>query len=673
MTQTRKHTALLAVLAATLTAAAQTTADHTPPLRGETMVVQEPRLSADADGTTRVQLDDPAVPLTQSLGNLSGRVANLHINTGGAGSYGDLFTLRGLANTPYFSDPSVTLYFDDIPLGSSFTYPTTLFGFGSATIYRGPQATAFGRGGEAGVLVFESTEPSATAGGELRGSIGNFHARSAALTARTGKNETADATVSASFNERDGYITNTQLNARVDDYESAAASARVRYRPTQTSELTLQLLGSRLRNGAQPLVPLGGPLFTVDRTAEGRTEIDFGAIAGKAAFDTDLGRLTATTSYTDFTLDPYNNQLVLPPSLNSSVTLKQRGWNEEIRLTSATGSAFAWNAGLWYSDSQTRGGVNRALTGLFPIEISSYELDTEQFAFFGQIDVVARQDWRVTLGLRAEQVKKSFDRSEVVPSPGNYQSDRTFKALLPKLTVSYALSSDTTASASVSAGTKPGGWSAFTGSPSLARFAAEETVAFEAGIDTTLAAKTVKLAARAFYYDIDNYQIERSFTFTDYLVVNAPRARSLGAELEATWRPIPELTVAASLGLTEITLREFTDPFTQINYSGKRAPYAPTYDANLSVTYRHASGWFAGAEAAFAGKTFYDESESAAFAQDARGTLNARIGFDAPRWRVSLFGENLTDEEYYSLIIPGVGHAVPGAPRIYGVEAVIKW
>jgi outer membrane receptor for ferric coprogen and ferric-rhodotorulic acid len=99
----------------------------------------------------------------------------------------------------------------------------------------------------------------------------------------------------------------------------------------------------------------------------------------------------------------------------------------------------------------------------------------------------------------------------------------------------------------------------------------------------------------------------------------------------------------------------------------------PAFDANLSVVYRDPSGWFIGAEAAFAGETFYDESETAAFAQDDRVIVNARAGFDAPRWRVSVFGENLAEEDYYSLIIPGVGHAVPGAPRTYGIEAVLKW
>jgi outer membrane receptor protein involved in Fe transport len=659
---------IASALAATAQTAATPAGDNDPVIRADTVIVEEPRITADAAGVTRVRLDTIATPTAQSLSSLSGRVANLHINTGGAGSFGDLFTLRGLSNTPYFSDPSVTVYFDDLPLGSSFTYPTGLFGFATATVHRGPQATAFGRGGAGGVLVFNSSTGGDALTGELRASVANHDARSAALIART-----ADASIAASFSERDGYITNTTLGRTVDDQESAAVSARVRFHPSATTELSLQLLGSRQRNGAQPLVPLGGPLYSVARDGEGETHTDFGGLAFKAAFDTSIGRLSATTSYTDWELNPFRNYLVLPPDLDSQITQTQRAWNEEIRLTSAANAARAWSVGAWFSETRTEGDVNRAIPNLFPIEVSNYRLDTQTIALFGQIELISAQDWTLTAGLRAEQVKKDFDRTETVPAPGRYTKDRTFAVLLPKLTASYAISADTTATAAVSFGTKPGGWSAFTGNAALARFDAERTVAFETGIDTSLANKTVNLAARAFVYDIRDYQIERSFTFTDYLVVNAPRARSVGAEIEASWRPVPAWTFAATLGVTEITLREFTDPFTATNYTGRRAPYTPAYDANVTITYRDPSGWFVGAEATFTGKSFYDESEAAAFAQEARATLNARLGYDAARWRVALFGENLTKEDYYTLIIPGVGHGVPGAPRTYGVEAVVKW
>ena len=675
MTRTLRFSAPFIALTIASMALAQTKAEA-PITRGAPVVVEETRLTADAAGSTLVRFDDTAPPATLSLESLASRVANLHVAAGGAGSYGDIFTLRGLANTPYFSDPSVTLYFDDIPLGSSFTYPTVLFGFASATIFRGPQGTAFGRGGEGGVIALTSAEPGAQAAGEIRGSFGNDNSRSAALTARSTRGETVDATVSLSLNRRDGYIFNQQLGTHVDDQNTSAASARVRVRPTAASEVTLQLLGSRHHDGAQPLVPLGGPLFTVARGREGATAIDFGAAAIKGAFDTPLGRLTATTSYTDWSLNPYDNRLILPPTLDSKILQDQRTWSEELRLAPDPHAAIAWRAGAWWSDATTDGSANRGLafpTFTLPTEVSHYRLTARSAAIFGDATVAPATGWRVTLAMRAEETKKNFSRSQTVPGSGYFAGKKTFDALLPKITATYAITAETTGSATLALGTKPGGWSAYTASATLAPFKAERATTFETGIDTALADKTVKLAARVFVYEIHNYQIERSFNASDYLVVNAPRARSVGGELEATWHPAPAWTLAATLGVTDVTLRSFTDPFTLKSYAGNHAPYAPAYDAHLSAAWRDGHGWFEAIELAATGKTFFDESENSLFAARAHLVANARLGYDTPRWRMTAYGENLGDTQYAALIIPGVRHQAPGAPRTYGLEATWKW
>lgn len=667
----RRFSVILLLSAAALKA--QSTGDTSAVVRGEPVIVEESRLTTDAEGTTRVSLEDRSQINLPTTSGLSGRLANFHVSSGGAGSFGDLFSVRGLSNTPYFSDPAVTVYLDDLPLPSSFTYPNSLFGFSGATLFRGPQGSTFGRAGEVGVLVLQSTEPSREPTGELRGSFGNFDSRSVALAVRSARRETVDANVSVSFAQRDGYIRNTQLNQAVDDADSLSASARLRFRPTPTSEWTLQLLGSRQRNGAQPLVPLGGPLYRVSRGREGETEINAGGAALKGTFQTSLGTLCSTTSYTEWSLDPFTNRLVLPPTLDSSLVQRQRAWNEELRLASGPRDPMPWLIGAWFSTTRTRSEVLRAIPNLFPIEGSQSEVHARTYALFGQATVFRINPWSITAGLRLEGTKKDFKRLETIPMPGNYSDDRTFHAVLPKLTAEYQISEDTNATVSLSAGAKPGGWSAYTDKRSLARFDQERMIGIEAGVDRILAEKTVTLAARTFLYSIRDYQIERSFTTTDYLVVNAPRARSVGGELEASWRPHPNWSFAATLGVTEVTLRRFVDPFTGTNYAGNRAPYAPSYDANLSATFHDRRGWFATAEVSSIGKTFYDESEDPSFAQRARTVANARIGFDTPRWRVSVFGENLFDAHYYSLIVPGVGHGAPGAPRTYGIEAAVKW
>ena len=64
---------------------------------------------------------------------------------------------------------------------------------------------------------------------------------------------------------------------------------------------------------------------------------------------------------------------------------------------------------------------------------------------------------------------------------------------------------------------------------------------------------------------------------------------------------------------------------------------------------------------------------------DAYALVNGRIGVigNDGQWEVSIFGENLTDEEYFlsSFTVPEQQStaAYPGTPRFYGVEGKVRF
>ncbi len=609
-----------------------------------------------------------------SWDRVASQVANFQVEAAGQGSFGAIYSLRGLANTPYFSDPAVTLYFDDIPLSSSFTYPTELFGFASAAVFSGPEPGEFGRAGDGGVIVFTLAPPTSRVAGELRAGVGDYDALSAAVEAAGAEGDRADVSVAAAYSRREGYIENTEIGQRVDDLRAESAFARQRFRPTVESELSLEILADRHRDGAQPLVPLGGPLYTVERSREGDTDTDMFGAALKGTFDTGAGRLSTTTSYTDWRLDPYDDWLVLPPPLDSHLTQDQESWNEELHFAGIPGDVFSWSLGAWLSAGDTTGAVDRTIAGLIPFEDSEYHYTKHDGAVFGEAVVTPAPPWRLSLGARVEQVEEDYSQGEQVPTPGlGFHFTRSGGVFLPRLAVTRLIGPGTTADASVSFGSRPGGFAAYTFNPALIPFAAEHTAALEAGLKSSPAGKSLVLSARAFAYAITNYQIERSFSPSDYFVATAPRARSLGAELQATWRPSPAWTVGASAGLDDVTLEEFRDPLTGVSYAGNRAPYAPAFTAGLNVAYRSAAGWFAAGDAIATGRTFYTEQEDSAFSQGAYGVINARAGFDSRRWRITLYIDNVADQGYYTLIIPGVNSASPGAPRTVGTELAAKF
>ena len=646
-----------------------------PILRAPSVVVEAPQLKADASGVTQLAFEQDTPVTGLGWDALSHGVAGLNISSSGAGSYGSLFALRGLSNTPYFSDPAVTVYFGDIPLASSFMNPTSLLGFVSSSVYRGPQQESlFGRVGEGGVIVMNQALGMSQAGGVVSLLGGNHSARSAEVESWTGATATADSIVSVGYTSRAGYISNTLLGQRVDNQEQSTLSTRTRWRPNSTTEISFQLLESRIRDGAQPLVPLSGPLFSVSRVVEGVTDINSLGAAFKGVFNTTHGKLTTVTSYTDWGMDPYSNYLVLPPALDSTIHQKQKTWNEELHYVLLPTDGFTGQVGAWFSDAKTDEYLVRTIYTYIPYQTTSYAIKSKTMAVFGQLGYTLSPGWELIAGLRLESNVKDFSRAEKIPNPAlGLTSSGTYNAFLPKLELKRTIDQDTNATLSITTGAKPGGFSGFTEVLSLSPFAAEHTQAFEAGIDHSVNKGEFTIALRAYDYLIKNYQIERSFSVPAYIVANAPKAHSLGGELEVSYHPASAWTVTGVLGITDITLTQFNDPLTGINYSGDRAPYAPTYNANLDITYHPHQGFFAGVDASATGKTYYNEQQSSRYAQNAYMLLNAKLGYDTDRYQIFVFSSNITNEGYYALIIPGVGHGVPGAPVTVGAQLTLKY
>jgi iron complex outermembrane receptor protein len=639
------------------------------------VIVNATPLSSDSAGVTTLDLQPETGPAAGSWDVLSRSVANLHIADSGAGGYGSLFSLRGLANTPYFSEPSVTVYLADIPLPSSFTYPMGLFGFNSVSVYRGPEGTEFGRATDGGVILFSPDTSARAEGGELFAGFGSYDARQAATSVHSAQSGMADAEVDADFSARNGYITNQELGIRVDDQENEDLFARLRLRPAKGAELTLEILRTRARDGAQPLVPLGGPLFEVNRAQEGVTDLDSVGAALKGSFSLpDSATLTAVTSYTAWQMNPYQSFLVLPPPLENRILQDQKRWNEEIHLQSDPHSKLRGAMGVWLSKGTTDNGVDRAIPDLFPIEVSGFEERDQTAALFGSATYTLNQSWQIVAGLRAETTYKDFMRTEEVPTPGLvYIGDGRYDGILPKVALDWTINPTSHVEASVADGLRAGGFASYTDKPALIPFSSEHSTAFSVGWDTSFAQNSADVAIRAFYDQITNLQIERSFSQTDYLVATAPRAHSTGAEIEGRWHPSPQWTIGTSAGWTYVRLDQFFAPLTGQNESGMTAPNAPQFNADLEATFRPGGGWFAAGQLSAVGRTYFDELETAKYTQDAYALVGLRAGYEAARWSFTVYGENLADKGYYSLIIPGVNSGDPGSPRTFGVKLALRF
>jgi outer membrane receptor protein involved in Fe transport len=613
--------------------------------------------------------------VSSGLADIARHTAGFTVSDPGARGFGLITTLRGLGNTPYFSDSSAPIYLDDIPLANAFTFPTGLYDLAGIALHRGPQAaTLFGRAGDAGVIQLLTAQPGTGTTARATFSAGNYGLHSFSAGIQSAPTGPADVSAALNASQRDGYIRNSQLNQNVDDRESLSGRFRLRYRPTADLEISLHVLGQRSRDGAQALVPLGGPLYVVTRGQEGETDTDFGAVALGLSRKLPDGTLSATTSYSKWDMSPYANRLVVFGGFDfdSAVTQSQRTFTEEIRFTNEQ-----YSGGAFWSTSRTRGGADRVFSG-FPIERSAFTTDADTLALFGRASFVPAPGWFITPGLRVERTAKDFERSETIPASAVLHRDDTWSAFLPSVAVGRKLDETTDFTLTLARGFKAGGYSAYTGRSDLAGFGPQRTWSLEAAFSTTPTGSPLTYTARAYTSRVSGYQIERSFavpgSYTDeYLVVNADRARVLGFELESVWRAGHDVTVTLAASVSRATLEDFTDPFTGSNYSGNQAPYAPAGNGWLRLDYRPATGFFAGAGLAWTGTTYYDEQETAFFAQRSYTLLEADAGYAFTRGELHLYGRNLGNKEYYSSITPGVGHATPGAPLTWGAELSLHW
>ena len=99
-------------------------------------------------------------------------------------------------------------------------------------------------------------------------------------------------------------------------------------------------------------------------------------------------------------------------------------------------------------------------------------------------------------------------------------------------------------------------------------------------------------------------------------------------------------------------------------------PSAPEQTLNLSVTnqFSDALSWTAGLT--HVGKIHYLDQTATDTINDSYTLWNASISYSARDWEVSVFGTNLSDEEYYSSLVTSLTGApgVVGSPRVIGLS-----
>ena len=612
--------------------------------------------------------------------------------------FSNLVNIRGIGSSSALISPSVNYYIDGVPV------PARMFDmpFGNVErieVLRGPQGTHFGLNSQAGAVSIVTADPAESFGGSAGILYGSHGRKEIDATVEGPLNDMVSGRLSGRLTDFDGDLTNILWSAPgvissadevLRERTYGSLSGKLLFDFDDAGKLTLGATWARDRQNPTTGVWLDDPGFprnaynplpqleseTATFSAKYERELEgarFTSLSGYAYYDTRLeadivdGFLgNAQTGAPGFMLQT--------PGLNVRRIDEHSGqFNQEFRLDGETDGGTRWVAGI--SGFHSHFVSTTDITSL-AMANGSYRgrIDTTNLAAFGEVTVPLTERLNWIGGLRLTYERKDFDGLFLGRNGARArfteggEEDYLFPTGRTGLT--YALTDDVTAFATIARGEKTGGYLFYNqfaplGIP-LDPYKSAETWSYETGVKSAGLGDWLDLSGSVFYNDTKNEQL---FTYNPVLgrfsVQNAD-TRSYGAELEAIARPTDAISLGASLALLSA---EITGGNALIK--GNDVPYAPSFSTMLHAEYRHdmALGAHEGeaylrGEWSYTGSRTIDPANSRTL--DGYALANLRAGWQGQRWQIATAVENLFDESYVTSGFQA-GTSPTGAPVFAGI------
>lgn len=623
------------------------------------------------------------------LQDMAGLAPNLGTSNSDTRGFGDVVSLRGVSNSIFFSAPAVGLVIDDVPSGSVSSYPSALLNIESFTVKAGSQSTDYGRNAPGGVIDIKTRTPGATHQGNVLLDYGS--AKYSALQASFDGplNDKIGYSASVGLTEHEGYIENTFRKRSADDRRSVAGRGALYWKAADQLQVRFGLTMENTSDDATRLSSLfSRNPFEVASDLNGETKVERLQLSLQAKKTFTWGSLTATTSQQQWDLDPSVTDLDLSPLplAFSNVKQSEKFWTQEVRVESTPGAQRTqWRAGAFYSDSTVDGNATRVFIvppsafvppNFVQTERSAFSVGQMNLAGYANLDQPVGDKTVLKLGARLERTESDLDRTKAssnsfgfpAPQDPRLRGAQRHDYMSASGAVVHSVSPSLNLQAKTSLAHKPEGYSGFTGNPLLARFDGEQIWATEAGVTFGPPKGRFGGSVLAFWNAIDNYQFERTVpNSTDFVVVNAAQVLARGFEAKFMWSPVEKVWWDFQAGYTDATFDDHRDA-SGARVDGKRVPFIPSATLRTGVTVDFGRGWSANASYAAIGRSYFDERNTAMFAQPAYGIVNAQLRYRFDRYTVAVYGQNLTDKNYYQFINPEIYAGSPGAPRRVGVQ-----
>ncbi len=374
----------------------------------------------------------------------------------------------------------------------------------------------------------------------------------------------------------------------------------------------------------------------------------------------------------------------LPPGMVDTVALTYGGESDiltqEFRLGSIGGGRLDWTIGAYYRNFDGSA-YNLSVTtpNPFPFELfeTTNEDTTEQYALFGEVEYAFTKKVSGTVGLR--YFKDDRERSSTVgqfgPPAANPDQSGSFDSVSPRFVLSYRPSDETLIYASASKGFRSGGFNLVPPGCDISNTFDPETLwTYEVGSSASLSNGQLVIQGAVFHNSWTDIQTLTLCPGTFVaLTDNVGEASGNGFDLQLTMTPLRALqfTVSGGYNDTEYAANSYA------HADGDRVDYAAKYNYAIAVDWSFDVGQrtpgLLHADYQVIGPfdlNFRNFGISEPLQSDAIGLLNARFALTFGSVELSLWGQNLLDDNgAVSPAIPfgGVPSAVRPRPLSYGV------
>jgi iron complex outermembrane receptor protein len=665
----------------------------------------------------------------RSFADYAALVPGLSLQTAQPGS--TRLTLRG--QNAGGDGSTVAVYIDESPFGSSNALANGAFNTGDLDtwdmqrieVLRGPQGTLYGANSEGGLLKFVTNAPvlgSLSGAAEVTGESVDHGGKGGDVHAMVNLplGDMMAFRISGFAQDVPGYISDPSSGERnVNDGHEEGGRASFLVAPTDALSIRLTALSQQAKYSGTnsvdinpvTLQPLYGNL-TQERFLQEPSSFKYENYSATITWNPGPLSVLSNTSYgivdadTDTDATPVYGPLAgalfgLTPAASGALlddNVSTKKFTQEIRLTSPSTNSLEWQVGGYYTRETSV--LNEILnaaelpagTQLGLVEQPLIDSVYKETAGFGDLTYHFNSQFDIQVGGRYSHNEQTFEQTTtfnplISPTPQYVPGSSSGNVFTYSASPSWHVDANTMVYVRVATGYRPGGPNDVPPPPlapaSVPRqYAADKTTNVELGIRSTQLDGMVSIDVAAYHVNWKDIQLLEDVEGFG-INANGGTARTQGLEWTFGYVPVRGLKFQWIGAFTEANL---TSPAATLNaLSGAPLPWAPKWTTALDGEY----DWtvfggvkgFVGATWSYVGSRSSDFSSIAAappVVLPSYNTTAVRLGLENDRYRVMLYGKNLSDANgitYYTSAAGGSPYSTITViqPRTFGLALSAKF